>query len=70
MKTNSLTVSPRLLPEPLLAVHTTKHNRERREIIQLPLVSPPDAKRIKELNALAAKPPFCHHFRARKHDML
>lgn len=70
MKTNSLASLPIHLPEPTLASFNTRLLRQRTEIIQIPLAVPPDESKVKELNTLAAKHPFCIVHKARKHDML
>jgi hypothetical protein len=55
-------VIPGAIPGPL---------RQKLGVIK-PLTSPPrpDEKTIRQLNALAAKPPFCGLHRVKKHDML
>jgi hypothetical protein len=70
MKPNSLASLPIHLPEPSLASLNTRLHRQRTEIIQLPLATPPDEIKVRELNALAGKHPFCVLYKARKHDML
>lgn len=44
--------------------------RDKPGIINLFHPDPPDEERIRELNALVAKYPFCVYYKAKKHDML
>ena len=70
MKPNSLAILPIHLSEPSLASLNIRLHRQRTEVIQLPLATPPDELTIRELNALARKHPFCILYKARKHDTL
>lgn len=70
MKQNSLAILPLHLSEPSLASFNTRMHRQRTEVILLPLASPPDEIKIRELNALAGKHPFCILYKARRHDTL
>jgi hypothetical protein len=70
MEPNSLVIMPIHLAEPLLPSFNTRMRRQRTEVIQLPLATPPDELKIRELNALARKYPFCVLYKARKHDTL
>jgi hypothetical protein len=47
-----------------------KLRRDKPGIINLFQPDPPDEERIRELNALVAKYPFCVYYKAKKHDTL
>ena len=72
MKTNSMVTRPMILQEPTLtAFNTSKIQRQRPGVVKLlPPPPPPDEKIVMELNALAAKHPFCTLHKAKKHDPL
>ena len=71
METKSLTIWPILLPESSMTAYNTKSQRQRPGVVKLmPPPAPPDEKTIRQLNALAAKPPFCSLHRVKKHDPL
>ena len=69
MKSNSLAPQPFVLPGKLTA-YNTKSTRRNGVIKLMPPPSPPDDKTIRELNALAAKHPFCSLHKVKKHDPL
>jgi hypothetical protein len=68
MRANSLTNWPSMIPEGRLMAKT----RSRRPAVVKRLMppAPPDEVTVRQLNALAAKQPFCALHRVRKHDML
>ena len=70
MKQDSLTAITPLLSESSLSAHNAAQSRQKTEVIRLRLSAPPDASKIKALNALAASYPFCILYRAKKHDTL
>ena len=72
MKKNSMATRPMILQEPTLtAFNTSKIHRQRPGVVKLlPPPPPPDEKTLMELNALAAKHPFCTLYKVKKHDPL
>jgi hypothetical protein len=77
MTPNSLAATPLLLTEHAFATHNSSFtarnlmlHRQRTEIIKLPLSNPPDEKKIRELNELAASYPFCILYRPKKYETL
>ncbi|HEV3413549.1 MAG TPA: hypothetical protein VG101_13795 [Puia sp.] len=68
MRAQSLTGWPAIVPEATLI---TRPRPQKPGMIKL-ITSPPrpDEKTIRQLNALAAKPPFCGLHRVKKHDTL
>lgn len=71
MQTKSLVTWPSILSEPSLTSFNKTMPRQRQGIVKLlPAPPPPDEKTIRELNALAAQPPFCHLHTVKKHDPL
>lgn len=60
------------LEEPTLtAFNTSKINRQRPGFVKLlPPPPQPDEKTLMELNALAARHPFCTVYKVKKHDPL
>jgi hypothetical protein len=69
MKFYLSTISPDL-EEESLSVRVNNIKGRRRLFTGLPLVDTPEEQHIRELNELAAKPPFVHIYKAKKHDML
>jgi hypothetical protein len=72
MKTNTLATRPMIVQEyNLTAFNSNKSRRQRPGVVKLlPPPLPPDEKTLKELNALAAKHPFCVLHKVKKHDPL
>jgi len=72
METNTLATRPMILQEyTLSAFNSTKSSRQRPGVVKLlPPPLPPDEKMLQELNALAAKHPFCVLHKVKKHDPL
>jgi hypothetical protein len=81
MKAESIASWNLLITEPPLVNHTIntkqqptqtsgKLRREKPEVINLYQPDPPDENKIRELNALATKYPFCVLYKAKSHDML
>jgi hypothetical protein len=70
MKSSSLITLPTRIGDPNLSAHNLRPSRQRTEIIKLPLSNPPDEAKIRELNELASKYPFCVIYRSRKHELL
>lgn len=72
MKTNTLATRPMILQEyTLTAFNSNKSRRQRPGVVKvLPPPPPPDEKKLTELNALAAKHPFCVLHKVKKHDPL
>jgi hypothetical protein len=72
MKTNSMVTRPMILQKPaFIAFNTNKIHRQKPGVVKLlPSPPPPDEKTLIELNALAAKHPFCTLHKAKKHDPL
>jgi hypothetical protein len=68
MKLHSLSALTILLPAPSLAFNSLP--KQKREVIRLPLVTPPDEEKIRELNGLASQYPFCILYKAKKYEML
>ena len=69
MKYYLSTISPDLEEEPL-SVRVNNIKGRRRLFTDLPFVNTPEEQHIRELNELAAKPPFVHIYKAKKFDML
>jgi hypothetical protein len=70
MKINSLAALPAALPEPPRLSPAITHQRQKSEVIMLPMATPPDEKKVMELNRLAADRPFCVLYKAKKYDTL
>lgn len=70
MKTNSLMSHPSILPESSLIAYPTTRKNKPGIIKLLPPCVPPDEKTIRRLNEMAAKHPFCLHYKVRKYDLL
>jgi hypothetical protein len=71
MKQNSFATRPTILLESSFTAYNTKVQRQRSGVVKLmPPPTPPDASTIRQLNALAAKHPFCSLHKVKKHDTL
>ena len=69
MKTNSVAKWPTILPDAPMTAYNSK--RKKIGVVKLmPPPTPPDEKTIRELNALAARHPFCNLHKVKKHDPL
>jgi hypothetical protein len=69
MKFYLSTFSPDLEEEPpSISVNNIKSRR--RLFKDLPLINTPEEQHIRELNELAAKPPFVHIYKAKRYDTL
>ena len=69
MKFYLSTISPHLEEEPL-SVSINNVKGRRRLFTDRPFVNTPEEQRIRELNELAAKPPFVHIYKVKKYDTL
>ncbi|HTR28818.1 MAG TPA: hypothetical protein VMH27_06085 [Puia sp.] len=68
MRAESFTSWPKMIPEARL---TAGPRRQKQGVIKLLAPPPqPDEKTVRQLNALANKPPFCRLHRVKKHDTL
>jgi len=71
MKINSLAALPAALPESSRLSPASTHQRQKSEVIMLPpMATPPDEKKVIELNRLASDRPFCVLYKAKKYDTL
>lgn len=73
MKTNTLATRPMTPQEyTLTAFNNNKSHRQQTGVIKLlpPPAQQPDEKTVMELNALAAKYPFCILHKVKRHDPL
>ena len=72
MKTTTLATRPMILQEyTLTAFNSNKSRRQQTGVVKLlPPPPQPDEKTLTELNALAAKHPFCILHKVKKHDPL
>jgi len=72
MKKTSTASWPVPAPKPvrLIQKYAEMSNRRIFKITMHPEVDHPDEKKVRELNDLAAKAPFCVHYKAKKHDTL
>ena len=72
METNTLATRPMILQEYILtAFNSSKSSRQMPGVVKLlPPPTLPDEKMLQELNALAAKRPFCVMHKVKKHDPL
>ncbi|HWK07151.1 MAG TPA: hypothetical protein VNS58_26145 [Puia sp.] len=71
MKTNILATRPMILQEYTLTAFNGKSRRKKPGVVKLlPPPPQPDEKTLMELNALAAKHPFCVSHKVKNHDPL
>jgi hypothetical protein len=72
MKKNSVASWPTILPESSLVKYNPERSQKRSSgvVKMMPSIPPPDDKTIRDLNSLAAAPPFCFFRKARRHDTL
>jgi hypothetical protein len=71
MKTNPINAWPLALPESTIAAYNSKTRRSRSGLkLLVSPPAPPDEATIRRLNELAAKNPFCTHYKVRKYDLL
>jgi hypothetical protein len=70
MTSNALSIVSVNLPELPFTVSHIKPERRKIEIIKLPATMSPGEKKIRELNELAARHPFCVLHKPKKHDTL
>jgi hypothetical protein len=70
MTINALSLVPAGLPEIPFSVSHISADRRKIEVIKLPATMPPNEEKIRELNELAARHPFCVLHKPKKHDTL
>ena len=71
MKTDPIHAWPPALPESTITAYNSKTRRSRPDSkLLVPPPVPPDDATIRRLNELAARKPFCTHYKVRKHDLL
>jgi hypothetical protein len=53
-----------------IATSKGKHNNLKNKLLLWENRQPPDERTVRELNRLAAGPPFCFYYKAKRHETL
>lgn len=70
MKANTLVTWPSILPKPTVIAFQKRRGNKPALIKHLPMATPPDEETIRQLNELAASPPFRNLHHVKKHGIL